>query len=323
MSDFVLFENRDLLPAAWRPLGEGALRAFNPGILREGDGWILAYRVVGETDTRRRIAICRLDREFRIVPDSASPLTDHIRFRPKQDYSAEAFTWFADPRLYRLAGRLFIYWNSGWHEPQNHQFLQELDARSLQPIGHPREYKIEGDRRKLEKNWCLFGEGPFHAVYCVAPHRVLSFSLAGEGPIVFRDEALIENPGAARAHGGLRGGAPPQRRGDHYYSFCHTIHDAPGGYRYAASAYRFAVQAPFGPTDLPHSAVPLPNPLGATRAHPKLNGAVSEVIYPAGAAAQGDDWVISYGINDERCAIAVLGDAQVLATLQPAASFVS
>ena len=45
------------------------------------------------------------------------------------------WTRFADPRLYRLAGRLFVYWNSGWHEPQNHQFLQELDPVSLRPVG--------------------------------------------------------------------------------------------------------------------------------------------------------------------------------------------
>ena len=45
------------------------MRTFNPGLWREGEGWIFAYRIVA-TDGLRRIGICRLNRELEIVPGS-------------------------------------------------------------------------------------------------------------------------------------------------------------------------------------------------------------------------------------------------------------
>src|SRR5207245_2911144 len=121
----------ELLPPAWqRFLASDQVRIFNPGLLRDGDGWLFAYRVVAD-DGLRRIAICRLDGARRPIAGSASPLTDFVRFEPNRDYPEQAKSWFADPRLYRLGGQLFVYWNSGWHEPHNCQFLQQLDATSL------------------------------------------------------------------------------------------------------------------------------------------------------------------------------------------------
>ena len=318
----IVFDSAALLPNAWSHFAtQGPVRAFNPGLLRDDDGWILAYRVVG-ADTLRRIALCRLDREFRIVPGSPLALTDLLRFPTGRSYDApEATNWFADPRLYRFAGRIFVYWNSGWHEPRNYQFLQELDPAHLRPIGSPRELILRGERQKLEKNWTLFGDGPFHAIYSPHPQRVLAFSLAGQGDIEFSEthSTMWQHTGYDQTHGGLRGGAPPQRLGDHYYSFCHSVHDAPDGFRYAPTVYRFSAKAPFAPTDVPHTALNLGHPFGARRVHPKLNPAVGEVVYPCGAAHDNGRWIVSFGINDEHCALTVLSPGEVLATLRPLA----
>ena len=44
---------------------------------------------------------------------------------------------------------------------------------------------------------------------------------------------------------------------------------------------------------------------------------MEEVLYPCGAARDGDRWIVSYGINDEHCALAILTGAEVEAALEP------
>jgi hypothetical protein len=321
MPESILFDSKELLPASWRHFAEpGPVRTFNPSLLRDGNGWIFAYRVVGP-DLLRRIALCRLDQNLQIVAGSQVAFSSSVKFAPGSHYAEPAQTWFADPRLYRLAGRLFVYWNTGWHDPSNHQFIQEIDPRDFRPIGLARELNLIGSRQKLEKNWTLFGDGPFYAIYSITPHRVLQFSLEGEGAIDFTEAVSTEwnNDAYSRSYGTLRGGAVPQRIGEHYYSIGHSVHPAPDGYRYVPAVYRFAALHPFAPTDAPTRPLALPNPCGGTRRHPKLNPAVSEVLYPCGAAFADGQWLVSYGINDEYCAIAALSTAAVLDFLQPLA----
>lgn len=319
----VVYSSRELLPDAWRETAAaGPVRMFNPGLLALGDSWLLAYRVVA-ADGLRRIGLTRLDRELRVIPGSQCPLSDGFRLRSNAPYPDVVRHWFADPRLYRFGERLFVYWNSGWHEPRNYQFLHELDPQTLRPIGHARELLLKsGPRQKLEKNWTLFcGDSGVegYCVYSITPHRVLRFSLAGDGDIEFEDAAQTSwtLDGYPACHGGLRGGAPPQRAGSGYYSFCHSVHDGPTGYRYAAAVYRFAAEAPFAPTHRPLAPLELHNPFGETRVNPRLNPAVAEVIYPCGAAWDGRRWLVSHGINDEHCAISVLGHEAVERALVP------
>lgn len=318
-----VFTAAELMPPAWQGLvAGGPVRTFNPGLLACGEDWVLAYRFVAN-DAVRRIGLCRLDAALRIVNGSHLPLSDELRVEGG-DYPDVARSWFADPRLYRFGDRVFIYWNTGWHEPQNHQFLQELEATSLRPIGRARELKVRDfTRQKLEKNWTLFGSSAAEvfAVYSISPHRVLAGSLAGEGDVVFETVATEQLPLGPYppCHGGLRGGAPPQWDGEAWLSFCHSVHDGDQGYRYAAAAYRFQVEVPFTPTHAPITPLSLHNPYGGRRVHPALNPAVGEVVYPCGAARVGNHWLISHGINDEHCAISVVSEAAVAATLRPLA----
>ena len=321
MPESILYDSKELLPASWRHFAEpGPVRAFNPSLLQDGDGWIFAYRVVGP-DLLRRIALCRLDGSFRVIAGSQAAFSSSVQFALGNHYAEPAQTWFADPRLYRLAGRLFVYWNSGWHDPLNYQFVQEIDPRDFRPIGYARDFNLIGPRQKLEKNWTLFGDGPFYAIYAIAPHRVLQFSLDGEEAIDFTEVVSTEwnNDAYAGNYGALRGGAGPQRIGEHYYSICHSVHPASDGYRYVPAVYRFAALHPFGPTDAPVRPLALPNPFGGSRRHAKLNPAVGEVLYPCGAAFADGRWLVSYGINDECCAIATLPLAALHDSLQPLA----
>ena len=319
MPEVVLLKPEDLLPEAWRHFAStGPVRVFNPGLLRDGNGWIFAYRVVGP-DGRRRIGMCRLDASLRVLTGSPVPFSDSVRFATAGDNPGPAKTWFADPRLYRLQGRSFIYWNSGWHEPRNHQFLQEFDAPRLAPVGHPRELHLRGSRQSLEKNWTFFGNDKLHAIYSPEPHRVLAFSLAGENDITFADVVTQawDNATYAAAHGTLRGGAPPQLVDGHYWSFCHSVSGTEGNYRYVPAVYRFAADSFFAPTAAPIRPLALGDANARPRVYPKLNPAVGGVAYPCGAAYHNDRWFVSLGINDEQCAIVTLTQHEVLSALRP------
>jgi predicted GH43/DUF377 family glycosyl hydrolase len=298
------------------------VRTFNAGLLRDGTGWLFAYRVV-TPDGRRRIGICRLDAALEVVPGSPRAFSDHVRFRPDADYPEVATHWFADPRLYRFSGRLYIYWNSGWHEPRNHQFIQELDPVTLtpRPDTQARELLLRSERQKLEKNWTFFDAGvggSLRAVYSIVPHRVLAFSLEGTGDVGFEENASSDWSinGYPANHGGLRGGAPPCRFGDEYWSFCHSVHDGPDGYRYLPAVYAFGAETPYTPTARPIRPLILGNPFGGQRTHERLNPAVGEVVYPCGAAHDGARWLVSHGINDEYCAISLVDHAELEAAVE-------
>ncbi len=317
----VHFRAEELLPAAWRDLACGdTLRAFNPALLADGSGWLFAYRMVG-ADKRRRIAIARLDAGLRVVPGSAVALSDLIRFDAGHAYPDAVRAWFADPRLYRLGGRIFLYWNSGWSPQPNFQFVVELDGDTLMPRGPARELRLEGARQPIEKNWTLFGDDPTYALYSPMRQTILDVTLDGTPHVELRPRhAQSWDIGCfARRYGDLRGGAPPERLDDAYYAFCHTVYPTALGYEYAAAVYRFEAAFPFRPTDAPARPLRLENPLGPDTIGVGLNPHVGAVVYPCGAAHRNGTWLISYGINDSRAAIARLSVAEVESALQPLA----
>lgn len=320
MPSTLSFDNRELLPEAWSFLRNGPLWCFNPGLQRLREEFLLAYRLVGH-DGQRRIGACLLDKELRIVRETITPLSDLLRIRPKPHYPPQASGWFADPRLVELQGRLYLHWNSGWHETENQQFLQELAPSTLAPKGEARELVLQGGRNKIEKNWMLFESEGVYAVYSVAPHRVLKAHLDADDDILLEDTASTDwatGPLPGRI-GELRGGTPPVAVDGCFHAFCHSVCDTPAGYKYTPSAYVFSAQAPFIPLRRPKTALPLPNERAGRNILPRLNPGVGEVVYPCGAVFEktSRSWLISYGVNDERCAIARLSQESLLESTEP------
>jgi hypothetical protein len=315
----VVFDNSALVPAEWRfRAGQGPIWAFNPAIIPDGDaGWVFAYRLIFR-DQRRRIAICRLDANFRVVAGSLVPFSDRIQLSPSGECSEVNRTWFADPRLYRLGGRLLLHWNTGWHDSPNCQFLQELDQGTLEPSGNPRILQRDGERRMIEKNWMFFGDEPLYALYLVDGQRILRGDLADREAIHFTEVFGTEwDPGPyVREFGWLRGTAPPQLVDGGYYCFCHSVCPDPAGHRYVPAVYRFAAEPPFAPTHGPRRPLPLGNPYSLGPVYPLLTPMFGEVLYPCGAVFHGGQWVVSYGITNERCAVAVLPHADIQACLR-------
>lgn len=313
---WTLFDNNRLLPKAWRDRASGSgIWCFNPGLQRTSEGCILAYRVVRD-DGDRRICACRLADDFSVIEGTQTAISDHIKFWPGAELSERARNWFADPRLYAIDGRLFMYFNSGWHAPRNHQFLIELDPQSLCPVGFAWELDLVTPIQALEKNWTFLDTGAdalFGAlVYSPSPHRIARLVDSHKHRLIYSLDAEAAPVSASRlGPGQLRGGAPPVRQGDCHYSFCHFIPDTVQPVNYRAAVYRFDSRFPHTPHDDGAALLVRSTPPDAARGQPALNPAVNEVIYPGGAIWHAQTWHIACGLNDERCGILSLSRHEV------------
>ncbi len=319
MNKPVVLKNLKFIPENWKKcFRSGKVYMFNPSIIEGTEDWIFAYRMIG-LDGLRRIALCRLDSDYQIKKETIVPFSDIVQFPNNHSLCDRTVSWFADPRLFRLAGQLFVYWNSGMHEPFNHQFIVELDESTLKPIGRAREIVLEGERRPIEKNWTFFGDDPFYAIYSIEPHCVMEFSLQGENEIKFHPTAAVnwDSNGRRDSYGELRGGAPPQRSGNYYYNFCHSVYGVLGNFMYAPAVYRFEADFPFAPKDVSLKPLDLANPFGFNDSPERLNPAVKQVLYPCGAVFKDDKWIISYGVNDEFSIITEIPGSDVDAWLSP------
>lgn len=321
MSSLELIPSAQLLPTAWNEFRDGPIWTFNPSVLKHGSSLIFAYRFVG-ADGRRRIGLCRMTDALEVIPGSAVAYSDHIEFERDGRVTGQALTWFADPRLFLLSGRVFIYWNSGWHDPQNSQFIQQIDANTLKPVGPPRELVLEGERRAIEKNWMLFEcDGEPFAIYSINPHRILALELDGSGPVMCRDVASTAwiDPTYAPQWGDMRGGTPPQRIGDWFQSFFHSIHVPTS--TYVAGVYRFSAAFPFAPTEVPISPLTIHISPDLRDEQERLNKAIGgDVVYPSGAIYGSDHWIVSLGINDRHCAFVRITQDEIASYLRPVES---
>lgn len=106
------------------------------------------------------------------------------------------------------------------------------------------------------------------------------------------------------------------RIGDRFVTLAQSSFKSTTGRICSTAFYCFSAAPPFrvsAATSLPFE---LSNLKGGAVKLPRLNAEVAEVVYPCGMVAAGSDLVISYGINDEGCAIAVVPAAKVEA-LEP------
>ncbi len=308
-----------LLPASWRH--EAAPERccfFNPSIATHDGGLILAYRVV-LPDLRRRIAICRLDHEYRVMPGSAVPLSDLL---------VDGGPWHADPRCCSFGGRLLLHFNNGNPNP-NDIFLVELDPATLHPLGPCRTLVLDHPRSPVEKNWMFFAhDDALYAVYSIAPHRVHRVELDGAGPVRCRSAHCTtwDSRGLSARYGDPRGSAPPIRCGDLYYSFFHTRHRRPlatrlvnaafrgqplGAFTYGTGVYAFRAEPPFAPAWCSPGLLFEP-PLRPRAERPALSPWNDSVLYVSGAILDGDRWIVSAGAHTDGCALLRFGHDDVL-----------
>lgn len=310
------FANELLVPLAWQE--GGAARAFNPTLAAVPGGYAMCYRVVQDGSDLRRFATCRLDADLQVVEGSVTPLSDEVTF-VADDLSERSLVWHADPRYVRLGDQLYVLWNDGANRPANHQFLAPMTSDGLHLAGPARELTTP-NRRTVEKNWAPFEvDGSVFITYKSRPHVVLSLDMDDSAVQLVAEPA--HQTGFASTYevmfGILRGGAQPVRDGNSFLVLGHSSFEGVHGRTYRAAFMRFEAKAPFRVTEMSTLPFDLPNELGTEFAFERLNEVVGDVIYPCGLVPDGDEWVVSYGINDERCAVTRIRRADVEASMGP------
>ena len=149
---------------------------------------------------------------------------------------------------------------------------------------------------RAEKNWLWFDhDGKTYFIYQAEPHLVVE--VAG-------DKVVQEH----RTHaalgwtvGEIRGGTPPIRVGDHYLTFFHSSMPWKKLPRYGTrnvyfmGAYLFEAKPPFKIVAATRERL-----LTGTWNEPIQEG-VPAVVYPNGALLDGNQWLITMGVNDCAC----------------------
>lgn len=188
------FDSLSLVPSTWlQEKPDQEFHVYNPGIARVGQSLLMAYRVDSGRypHFKRRIGICLLDAQLRLIPESVQPFSDTVQ---------EGGERFYDPRFVQMGERLFIHYNNSTFTQPNHLYLVEVDLDTLCARGPARRLALEGPRQEIEKNWMFFspdGEALW-AVYWIQPHKILRVELeqgawgeaAGSGAIVCRVDSV-------------------------------------------------------------------------------------------------------------------------------------
>lgn len=264
---------------------------FNPGITRKnGETFLLARRQRGYNTplNQNDIVVYTLDESLN--PTSRKPL----KFRG--DFENE--NW-EDPRIVSVMDH---YWLSvcNWIPSKSyaHQELIILDKSfEVVSVNHPVYGNNSGDvgtNLGHEKNWLWFNhEGRPHLIYTTTPHRVVEF----DNHMSVLQEHVTNAYNPLWWYGDPRGGTPPIKVNNEYWTFFHSsVPWVKGKRRYHMGAYAFSTTPPFRMTRM--TSLPL---LTGSRHDPWIPG-LPLVIFPGGSLfnSKTEEWTVVFGVNDCR-----------------------
>jgi predicted GH43/DUF377 family glycosyl hydrolase len=177
-----------------------------------------------------------------------------------------------------------------------------------------------GSGHQVEKNWTPFVyQGELHLIYQTNPPTVYRLDLAtldDDGPWAVAHFVSQSDVRADFSFGSMRGGTPaifaPEL--DQYISFFHGARNFDFGIGrqryYMMGAYTFDKEPPFTIRSLTQDpiAIPEPNdaPLGSSR-----------IVYPEGLVDDGDNYVVSYGRNDNSIYLLTFNKQGIFERLKP------
>lgn len=328
IEDVYTFDKAALIPAEWQDRFPTGHLVFNPTIVERPGGYAMCYRVAPPEATFRALATCQLDKDFKVVEGSVTPFSDLITFARPDIFNERALTWHADPRYQRVGDDIYLTWNDGGNRPYNHQFIMKMDANGIRPVGKARELVLYGmPRRITEKNWMLFeANDQVFAVYSCSPHIILSVDFESPDEVAcYPFSSSTWDNEYSTIFGVMRGSAQPVRRTsadgkETFLSIIHSSFKLPEGRRYELAAYEYETKPPF--RVLRSVTQPIELSMGGIDGFEfdRLNKEVYSVVYPCGLVLEGDEAVISYGINDENLAITRLPVDRIEQALVPVAT---
>ena len=267
---------------------------FNPSIIRfpvTGKTWLLVRRA--EFIDRLRFgknSVWAFELDQKIIPARGLKLKFPATSEDEQ---------FEDPRGVFFENRVyvsacnFIWYGARWTGA--HQTLGSFktdwrfDKRYDIPYG--KNGTGMGRNSGHEKNWLwFFFDGKPHLLYNADPWTVV------ECDSNFLPVKEHKGPSVKWQYGTIRGGTPPVRIGNEFWTFFHSSVDwNPPFRRYHMGALCFKAEPPFTPTQL--------------TPHPILTGSQNDVwmqrkplvIFPGGCLFENSKWFIVGGVNDLKC----------------------
>lgn len=275
--------------------GPGNPRFFNPSIIEHnGSIWLVprkAEEKIGTKHGMNSIWAFRLGADLQPVAGLKIPLSGAYKNQH-----------FEDPRITKWNGQLFLSYctfvvnaDDTWHGAHQGTAMltDDWQVASMQDPLYGANGGSVMQNTGNEKNWLWFEhEGQLMCVYMTQPHQVLSWTF---GPTVSAQYHTEGDEFGAWKFGHVRGGTPPVRVGDEYWSFFHSSIDglAPNGKRrYFMGAYSFEAKPPFRVTSI------TPKPLLVASENDPFHGTLPLVVFPCGAIFKEGVWTVSLGVND-------------------------
>jgi hypothetical protein len=200
-----------------------------------------------------------------------------------------------DPRLIVWEDQLVVVYNDLVNNSRRMHlaFLEQTQngfkVSKIQPLAK------EGEMKNTEKNWVPFVfEGELFFLYETNPWTVIKYAKEGPCTIVCEQELFI--PGETAK---LSGGTPAILHGGEFISFFHIRSGTTRSYIswnryvYFMGAYAFEAKPPFL---LKRMTV---KPLSYKGAY-NLAKNPKKILYPVGLTEDGDDFLVTMGVNDSR-----------------------
>jgi predicted GH43/DUF377 family glycosyl hydrolase len=290
---------------------------FNPSIVERPDGiWLLVRRSEphpyglqwGQNDVW-----AFMTENNGVTPTRGQRLGWRVR-EPSQHF--EDPRGFYHPRINQtLIGACTFIWypHQRWTGP--HQCFGAFDGdwncvrMNYPEIGGNPGAMIRIEKHEdYEKNWLWWLDNEtLYMLYKAKPWTVYQFGETWVSPKVYKDEV-----GASWAWGDIRGGTPPVKVGDYYYTFHHSSLNWKGRYRrYYAGCLAFEANPPFRPKMITKEPI-FTGSQNDTWAHTK-----PLVVFPCGAIHRNGEWFITMGVNDMRSAWAKIPHDSLIARMSP------
>lgn len=318
-----IYKNLELIPKKWLDdVGDTSIDwyVFNPTITEFKNFYVMTYRVVDQVNKTRRIASCKIKKNLSIIPNSVTALSDLIEFENKNDFSERTLTWHADPRYFKLNNKLYVFWNDGSVKPTNHQFLVEIGDDGLTPKSKAKLVIKEPKKEGIEKNWQFFSSNDNnYVIYENRPLSILEADINSKNYIACKETFRTDwSTSYEKKFGTIRGGAQPLLNNNSFLVLAHSsFKNENNRLIYNPCFYRFESKPPFKVTHHPVKPLKINVPNLNKRILPKLNKQTDTVIYPCGIIINADEAIISFGINDELCAITKIKLSDIEKTMVP------
>ena len=286
-------------------------RRFNPGLEVHNGNLLMAYRMIHRYTDESGIRVAKLGPDRKVLSDE--PVTG------LPQWADGRVSYYEDPRLFWWGDRLMLAYTHAAYFPHAicNQALIEIDPDTYEarvPVDLSHIGANTSKVGSLEKNWQFFVDGTerLNAVYTLAPHLVYNVR---DQRRFFSNITPVSN--WQEKWGVARGGTPPVRVGDRWFSFFHSSQKHPTRRRrYVAGCYSFkwdgslflAKDCTRDPLWIASTQDGFLWPAGACNWEPA-------VVFPGGAVfdASRQVWTVAAGINDCFSALFEVPHSQLLA----------